>query len=46
MIVEEKNEEGNIFSDLSGIYRYRFHENVSELYGEISDILKKAGIRP
>lgn len=41
MIIEEKNDKGNVFSDLAGIYRYTFHENVSELYGEIEDVLRE-----
>ncbi len=44
MIIEQKNDKGNIFSDLAGIYRYIFSEKVSELYGEIMDTLKKEDV--
>lgn len=39
MIIEEKNERGNVFSDLEGIYRYSYHSKVSELYKDILDVL-------
>lgn len=44
MIIEEKRENSNVFSDLSGIYRYMFHENVRELHKDIEDILREANI--
>lgn len=44
MIIEEKNSKGNIFSDLAGIYRYSFHEQIRELYFDIQEVLAKGGI--
>lgn len=44
MIIEEKREKSNVFSDLDGIYRYKFHENVCELYKEIVNALREADI--
>lgn len=44
MIIEEINSEGRIFSDLDGIYRYKFHDNIKELYGDIINALKEANI--
>lgn len=44
MIIEEKCEKSNVFSDLSGIYRYMFHENIRELHRDIENILREAGI--
>ncbi|MCM1541841.1 MAG: nucleotide-binding protein [Blautia sp.] len=44
MIIEEKNNKGNVFSDLAGIYRFPFHDQVRELYLDILEVLKKCGI--
>ena len=44
MIIEEENAKSNIFSDLAGIYRYKFHRDISERYREIKTALKEAGI--
>lgn len=40
MIIEEKNDNGHVFSDLEGIYRYSFYAKVSELYKDILDVLE------
>lgn len=44
MIIEQINDKGNVFSDLYGIYIYRFHENVKELYLDIRKVLEKENI--
>lgn len=44
MILEEIKNNGKIFSDLDGIYRYRFHENINELYEDIVKVLTAANI--
>lgn len=44
MIIEEINSEGRFFSDLDGIYRYKFHDNIKELYCDIINALKEANI--
>ncbi len=43
-IIEEENDRGSIFSDLAGIYRYKFYRNISERYREIEAALKETGI--
>jgi len=44
MIIEEKNNKGNVFTDLAGIYRFYFNENISELHYDIQKALKKGNI--
>lgn len=44
MILEQKTEGGNVFSDLQGILRTQYRENVEEAHKRMQDQLKKAGI--
>lgn len=44
MIIEEKNSKGNVFSDLAGIYRFSFHDQIRELYVDIQEVLENTKI--
>ena len=43
-ILDQESEQSKIFSDLQGILRMQFKENISERYMEIERELKSVGI--